>query len=167
MAWWRWAPISVAATVLLVIGAVFAYSVFSPRGTALAADLVADHVRCATIVGNRAPADPSASATAWQTRRGWFVKVPVFAAADNLQFVQLRRCFHGQRVEMAHVVYRRDGRLLSLFIMPEEEPTRRGMDVSGQRVSTWSQGGRSYAVVGANSSDELQELVDRFQHALE
>jgi anti-sigma factor RsiW len=166
--WQRWAPLSLVATIVLAVVAVFAYGVLSPRGTALAAQLVADHVRCATIVGDRAPNDPSVSSTDWKTRRGWFVKVPVFADADHLQFVQLRRCFHGQRVEMAHVVYRRDGRLLSLFIMPEHESASPGeIDAMGQRTSIWSQGGRTYAVVGANSTEELQELVDRFHRAVE
>jgi len=165
--WRRWAPLSVAATVLLAIAGVFAYSVLSPRGTALAAQLVADHVRCVGIVGGKPPADPVVSADTWQTKRGWFVKVPTFASADDLQFVQLRRCFHGRRVEMAHILYRRQGRLLSLFIMPEREPDPGQIEILGQRTSIWSQGGRTYAVVGASSPDELQELVGRFHHALE
>ena len=56
---------------------------------------------------------------------GWPVEVPTFTAGDDLQFVQLRRCAH-DNVLMAHILYRRDGRLLSLFVMPEPEPDHSG-----------------------------------------
>ncbi len=163
-AWRRWAPVSLIATVALVVIGVFTYSAF--RGTALAAQLAADHIRCAGIVGDRAPADPVLSQANWKKRLGWWVDVPRFKPGDELQFVQLRRCFHDRGVVMAHVVYRRNGRLLSLFVMPESEPTHRELLVSGERTVIWSQGGRTYAVVGADSSAELQELADRFSRVL-
>jgi anti-sigma factor RsiW len=73
---------------------------------------------------------------------------------------------HGEGIIMGHILYRRRGRLLSLFVMPEREPSHRELMVKGQRTVIWSQGGRTYAVVGANSSDELQELADRFSRVL-
>jgi anti-sigma factor RsiW len=165
---WRrhWAPLSLAATVMLVVAAVFAYSSFTNRGTALAAQLAADHVRCTGIVGDHAPGDAAASKATWKQRLGWPVEVPTFGASDDLQFVQLRRCLHDHDVNMAHILYRRRGRLLSLFVMPEHEPDHDALMVQGQRTVIWSQGGRTYAVVGANSPAELQELADRFSRAL-
>jgi anti-sigma factor RsiW len=164
--WRRWAPLSLVATVVLVVAGVFGYSLLSNRGAVLAAQLANDHIRCAGIVGDRAPADVDVSKKNWQQRLGWTVDVPIFPAGDELQFVQLRRCLHGQDVIMGHILYRRRGRLLSLFVMPEREPSQRELMVKGQRTVIWSQGGRTYAVVGANSSDELQELADRFSRVL-
>jgi anti-sigma factor RsiW len=164
LSWLRWAPVSLLATAALVVIGIFAYS--SYRGTALAAQLAADHIYCTGIVGNRAPADLPLSQTTWKNRVGWWVDVPTFRPNDELQFVQLRRCLHDRSVVMAHVLYRRHGRLLSLYVMPENEPTHREELVRGQRTIVWSQGGRTYAVVGADSSAELHELVDRFSHVL-
>ncbi len=164
--WRHWAPLSAVATLVLVVAGVFAYSIISNRGTALAAQLAADHVRCAGLVGERAPADVATSQATWKQRLGWPVQVPTFTAGDDLQFVQLRRCMHGRNVDMAHILYRRRGRLLSLFVMPEHERDHDELTVKGQRTVIWSQGGRTYAVVGANSSAELQELADRFSRAL-
>jgi anti-sigma factor (TIGR02949 family) len=162
--WLRWAPVSLIATAALVVLGVFAYSTF--RGTALAAQLARDHVRCTGIVGGRAPADPEAQKATWKQRLGWSVDVPTFSADDELQFVQLRRCLHDRNVSMAHILYRRHGRLLSLFVMPEPEPNHSEFEVAGERTVIWSQGGRTYAVVGANSSAELHELADRFSRVL-
>jgi anti-sigma factor RsiW len=164
--WRRWAPMSLVATVALVVAGVFGYSLLSNRGTALAAQLASDHIRCVGIVGDRAPADPATSQTNWKQRAGWTVDVPTFPPGDELQFVQLRRCLHGEGILMGHILYRRRGRLVSLFVMPEREPSHREIVIRGQRTVIWSQGGRTYAVVGANSSDELQELADRFSRAL-
>ncbi len=162
--WLRWAPVSLIATAALVIVGVFLYSGIG--GTALAAQLAKDHIRCIGIVGGRAPADPIAQKATWQRRLGWAVDVPTFSASDDLQFVQLRRCIHDKNVNMAHILYRRGGRLLSLFVMPEPEPNHSELEVAGERTVIWSQGGRTYAVVGANSSAELHELADRFSRVL-
>jgi anti-sigma factor (TIGR02949 family) len=164
--WRRWAPVSLLATAALVVVGVFAYSALSSRGTALAAQLARDHIRCTGIVGDRAPADPVAQREGWVKRLGWSVDIPTFSSGDELQFVQLRRCAHDKNVTMAHILYRRHGRLLSLFVMPEHEPDRSELTVAGERTVIWSQGGRTYAVVGATSSAELQELADRFSRVL-
>jgi anti-sigma factor RsiW len=164
--WLRWAPVSLIATAALVILGVFVYSSLVPGGTALAAQLARDHIRCTGIVGGRAPADPEAQKATWKQRLGWAVDVPTFSDRDELQFVQLRRCLHDRNVNMAHILYRRHGRLLSLFVMPEPEPNHNELQVEGERTVIWSQGGRTYAVVGANSSAELHELADRFSRVL-
>jgi anti-sigma factor RsiW len=117
-------------------------------------------------VGDRAPGDAEAQKAGWTKRLGWSVDVPTFASGDELQFVQLRRCLHDKNVTMAHILYRRHGRLLSLFVMPEPEPDQTEMTIAGERTVIWSQGGRTYAVVGANSSAELQELANRFSRVL-
>jgi anti-sigma factor RsiW len=161
----RWA-LSLAATAALVVVAVFVYGTFFGQGTALAAQLVNDHIRCTGIVGNRPPSDMKAQEASWSQRLGWSVDIPTFAASDDLQFVQLRRCLHDRNVTMAHILYRRQGRLLSLFVMPEPEPDHDELTIKGQRTVIWKQGGRTYAVVGANSSAELMELADRFSRML-
>jgi anti-sigma factor RsiW len=164
--WRRWAPVSLLATAALVVVGVFAYSALSNRGTALAAQLARDHIRCTGIVGDRAPVDPVVQRENWTKRLGWSVDVPTFSSGDDLQFVQLRRCAHDKNVTMAHILYRRHGRLLSLFVMPEQEPDHSELSIAGERTVIWSQGGRTYAVVGASSSAELQELADRFSRVL-
>lgn len=165
-AFWRrrWV-LSLAATAALVVAGVFVYGTFITPSTALAAQLAHDHIRCTGIVGNRPPSDLKAQEASWTQRLGWSVDVPTFAG-DDLQFVQLRRCLHDKNVTMAHILYRRQGRLLSLFVMPEPEPDHDELTIEGQRTVIWKQGGRTYAVVGANSSAELMELAERFSRML-
>ena len=63
---------------------------------------------------------------------------------------------------VAHALYRHGGRLVSLFIFPgRRQPRRANLEIMGQRELIWSQGGRSYAVVGRR-----RRRADRFVDAL-
>jgi anti-sigma factor (TIGR02949 family) len=165
---WRWwAPVSLAATLMLAIAGVLVFGLVSGRGTALAAQLAEDHIRCLRAVSRRAPADPGQMAERWQKNRGWFVKVPASSPGDDMQFIALRRCFHGDRRELAHALYRHKGRIVSLFIFPDDDSGRRAnLEIMGQRELIWSQGGRSYAVVADGDAADVYALKAFFSRKL-
>lgn len=165
---WRWwAPVSLAATLMLAIAGVLVFGLVSGRGTALAAQLAEDHLRCLRAVSRRAPADSEQMAKRWQTNRGWFVKVPASSQRDDMEFIALRRCFHGDRQELAHALYRHKGRIVSLFIFPDDDRRRRAnLEIMGQRELIWSQGGRSYAIVADGDAADVYALKAFFSRTL-
>jgi anti-sigma factor (TIGR02949 family) len=165
---WRWwAPVSLAATLMLAVAGVLVFGLVSGRGTALAAQLAEDHLRCLRAVSRRVPADPVEMTRRWQKSRGWFVKVPSSSQKDDMQFIALRRCFHGDRQELAHALYRHKGRIVSLFIFPDDDSRRRAnLEIMGQRELIWSQGGRSYAVVADGDAADVHALKEFFSRKL-
>jgi anti-sigma factor (TIGR02949 family) len=165
---WRWwAPVSLAATLMLAVAGVLVFGLVSGRGTALAAQLAEDHLRCLRAVSRRAPADPAQMAERWQKSRGWFVKVPGSSRKDDMEFIALRRCFHGDRQELAHALYRHKGRIVSLFIFPDDDSGRRAnLEIMGQRELIWSQGGRNYAVVADGDAADVHVLKAFFSREL-
>jgi hypothetical protein len=164
---WRWwAPVSLAATLMLAFAGVLVFGLVSGRGTALAAQLAEDHLRCLRAVSRRAPADSAQMADRWQKSRGWFVKVPPSSPRDDMEFIALRRCFHGNRQELAHALYRHRGRIVSLFIFPDDSARRANLEIMGQRELIWSQGGRSYAVVADGDAADVHALKAFFSRKL-
>jgi anti-sigma factor RsiW len=165
---WRWwAPVSLAATLMLAIAGVLMFGLLSGRGTALAAQLAEDHLRCLRAVSRRAPANSVEMAARWQKNRGWFVTVPPSSQADDMEFIALRRCFHGDRQELAHALYRHKGRIVSLFIFPDDDSRRpANLEIMGQRELIWSQGGRSYAVVADGDAADVNVLKAFFSRKL-
>jgi anti-sigma factor RsiW len=165
---WRWwAPVSMAATLMLAIAGVLVFGLVSGRGTALAAQLAEDHLRCLRAVSRRAPADSVQMSERWQKNRGWFVKVPASSPGDDMEFIALRRCFHGDRQELAHALYRHRGRIVSLFIFPDDDSRRHAnLEIMGQRELIWSQGGRSYAIVADGAAADVYALKAFFSRKL-
>jgi anti-sigma factor (TIGR02949 family) len=164
---WRWwAPVSLAATLMLAFAGVLVFGLVSGRGTALAAQLAEDHLRCLRAVSRRAAADPREMSDRWQKSRGWFVKVPPSSQSDDMEFIALRRCFHGNRQELAHALYRHRGRIVSLFIFPDDSARRANLEIMGQRELIWSQGGKSYAIVADGDAADVHALKAYFSRKL-
>src|SRR5262249_44495317 len=86
----RWAPLSLAATLLLAAAGVFLSGV-NNRVQALASSLVMDHVRCFALPGNPTQADLVQSAALIQRRQGWSMPVPQPEPAEDLRLVNVRR----------------------------------------------------------------------------
>ena len=84
-----------------------------------------------------------------------------------MQFIALRRCMHGDRQELAHALHRHKGRIVSLFIFPDDDGRRRAnLEIMGQRELIRSQGGRSYAVVADGDAADVDALKAFFARKL-
>src|SRR5579859_5246986 len=66
----RWAPLSLAATLVLAVAGAFVFGL-NDRVEALASSLVIDHVKCFAMPGNASQADLAHSAARWQQDQGW------------------------------------------------------------------------------------------------
>ena len=159
-----WVPLSAAAAVLLAVAGVFAVGAFSERGSALAAQLTLDHLKCLWLADRQPGADPHALAARWEDERGWAIVVPGSSEQRDVRLVALRRCLFGDG-EMAHVLYEHHGETVSLFILPRARDAAPVLEIMGHETVTWTGDGRTYALVGSVPRAELAGLVDYFQPA--
>ena len=106
----RWLPLSLAATLLLAVAAVFLFGL-NQSVQALAAGLTLDHVNCfkGAAPAPRAVVDAHAAAVSWQRSQGWSLTVPETAPAEDLRLVDVRRCLSPEG-RVAHLMYLWRGR---------------------------------------------------------
>jgi anti-sigma factor RsiW len=155
-------PLSMAASLLLVVGAIFFFGL--NRGVELlAAQLAADHVKCHWFADHDARPDPTLLSTEWKKDNGWPLKVPASTPELDLQLVGIRRCGSTEGPN-AHILYNWRGTELSVYVMNRESSraTEKPQFVTkvGEETVIWSEGGRTYAVVASGNRRDLAPLVD-------
>src|SRR5690242_4064149 len=155
----RWVPLSVAATLLLAIGAVFALGL-NDRVEALAAGLTLDHAKCFKV-SPRSPALPDARAleARWASRQGWAITVPETEPAENLRLVDVRRCLSTDG-RVAHLMYLWHGEPLSVYVLPKVLGRDRVLDSMGHQTAIWSANGRTYAVLANGHPQDFDTIVE-------
>lgn len=160
-----WAPLSMAATVLLVI-AVGAF--FALRGidtTALAAELTADHRQCFRM----APAGPAAARDVearWLEQHGWSLSVPDGSGSPPLTLLDVRNCRHSDG-DSAHILYRSHGQAVSLFVRPASRPSAPTAAIDGQSLRSWTTADHQYTLVVDRDTGEVDALVSYLQNRVE
>ena len=155
----RWAPLSVAATLVLAVAAVFLLGL-NDGAQALAASLAVDHIKCFNVRVPATTADAVAESRQWQQKEGWPVVIPPTAAAEELQLVDVRRCYSSDG-RAAHMLYNWRGKPLSLFVLPQDTRRQRALRKIGHDAVIWSANQRTYAVVasGEPPSGDLTRIV--------
>jgi anti-sigma factor (TIGR02949 family) len=155
----RWAPLSLAATLVLAVAGVFVFGL-NDRVEALAASLAIDHVKCFKVAGGTpAHADPSIAARDWVQDQGWNVVVPKSEPAQQLTLVDVRRCLSSDG-RAAHMMYTWHGAPLSLFVLPKNIGHDRAIDRMGHEAVIWCANNRTYAVVAEGHPHDLAAVVD-------
>ena len=163
----RWAPLSVAATLLLAIGGVFLFGL-NDRVEALATSLAIDHVKCFKTVktdANRA-VDPAAAAIEWKQDQGWPITVPRTEPSEQLVLLHVRRCFSTDG-RAAHLMYTWRGAPLSLYVLQENAGQNRVCEHMGREAVIWCANGRTYAVVADGRPQDLSHIVDYLKTRVE
>jgi anti-sigma factor RsiW len=161
----RWAPLSLAATVLLAVAAVFGLGL-NDKVQALAFQTTLDHVSCSRFKSAQASIDPVSAAQSWQARFGWAIAVPSSSETAHLKLEAVRRCalLDGR---LAHLVYSWMGEPLSVFVLPrrtlgdETEFARR----LGHNSIMWSQNDRTYIIVTPRPRDPSLDQVIAYVRA--
>src|SRR5262249_33331124 len=114
----RLAPFALAASLVLVVGGAFVYQLTDVSARVMAAELTADHVRCFAMTRvldtNALPSTVESSMIAGF---GWNVHRPDQPSSAGLELVGARPCLYGEG-KVAHIMYRHDGRPVSLFMLP-------------------------------------------------
>jgi anti-sigma factor RsiW len=157
----RWAPLSMAATLVLAAAGVLLFGLLGPadRSDALAAELADDHVRCF----QRPPASetPRAArqvADEWASRHGWTLRVPAGSAAEALELLDARGCrFSGGG--LAHLLYALEGRPVSVFVIPGRRAVEAALEIRDHEAVIWSQDGDTYGIVAREPRHRVERLA--------
>jgi anti-sigma factor RsiW len=157
----RWVPLSLAATIVLAVAGVFLYGSFDRGARAFATQLTLDHVKCFAVSSDpRGPADAAALSERWRRSHGWALPVP--PPREALELLGVRLCLSSEG-RTAHIMYRHQGRPLSVFVAHDNPPRGRrprDLEVLGHQAILWSEGDRTFAVVGRETPDELARVAE-------
>ena len=155
----KWAPLSVAATLVLAVAGVFLLGL-NNRVEALAASLAVDHVKCFKVTADAAHADAGIASRDWQQRQGWPLVVPAAAATEQLHLVDVRRCFSTDG-RTAHMMYKWHGAPLSLYVLPQDTGRDQIVRKIGHQAVIWGANRRTYAVVAGDdcAPEDLRRVV--------
>jgi anti-sigma factor (TIGR02949 family) len=154
----RWAPLSLAATLVLAVAGVFLFGL-NDRVDALASSLVIDHVKCFAVTRSSASADPTQAAVRWQQDQGWPITVADTDAAEQLRLVNVRRCFTSDG-RAAHMLYSWRGTSLSVYVLQENAGRDCVVSRMGHDAAIWCANGRTYAVVTDGHPQDLNHIVE-------
>jgi anti-sigma factor (TIGR02949 family) len=154
----RWAPLSLAATLVLAVAGVFVFGL-NNRVEALAASLAMDHTRCFKVFGTGTEAESGASERTWQHDQGWPIVVPETAPAQQLRLVNVRRCFTTEG-RSAHMMYTWRGEPLSVYVLQGDAGRDRIVHKLGTQAVVWCANQRTYAVVAGDTAQDLTSIVD-------
>ena len=161
----RWAPLSLAATVVLAVATVFGLGL-NDKVQALAFQTTVDHVTCSRFKAVSADLDPGAAAEQWNTRFGWAISVPASSPAADLELQAVRRCLVTDG-SVAHMIYSWMGESLSVFVLPKRtlgDVTRFARRFRHNTVM-WSRNDRTYIVVTPRPRDPSLDKVVAYVQA--
>lgn len=158
----RWAPMSLAAALVLAVAAMFGLRLTNPA-QALALQTTVDHVKCARFHLPDGAVDPVTTAAQWQARFGWPLRLPTAAeppAESGLQLRTVRRCAVTDG-RVAHLIYSYQGEPLSVYVLPKRALVDEAKFVRRFQHETvmWSQGDRTYIIVSSGQRDGLTRMM--------
>ncbi len=162
---WRAASLATASLVVLSLAGTLLYAVVTHSPTVLAAELALDHLKCFALFEPRvAEADAAAVSKQLEADYGWRLEVPASSPADRLTLIGARRCLSTDG-RVAHVLYRHNGRPVSLFMVPGISRPETRVSVAGQVARVWTRGDTTYVMVGSESEPDLRPVAAYFQSA--
>ena len=152
----RWMPLSAAAALVLAVAGIFLYGSFDRGARALATQLALDHVKCFAVFKPDGRTDPKILAATWQRSHGW--ELPVPPPNGTLELLGGRRCLSSEG-RTAPIMYRHQGKPLSLFVARDEGRQFRSLEAMGYETILWSQGNRLFVLVGQEPRQELERVA--------
>jgi len=158
-AWRRLAPIALAATLVLAVAGVSLYEITEQSTHVMAAELAADHVKCfllQDLIGTEQPAGRVEYALA--SKFGWPVHLPERPDRAALELVGERTCLYGQG-RVAHIMYRHQGRPVSLFMLPNDTRKDEVLDTLGHGAAVWSVGSRSFVLIAREPKVDFERMA--------
>jgi anti-sigma factor RsiW len=164
---WTLGPLALAATLVLVVAGAFLSQATRYSSRLLAAELAADHVKCFTansILGTHDA--PAAVESSMLSAFGWQLHLPKQLDASGYELVGARRCLYGEG-KVAHLMYRDEGRPVSIFMLPKSMRPEELVEVLGHEAAIWSSGDRTFVLVTRGSRDDVQKMATIVKAALQ
>lgn len=161
----RWAPLSLAATLVLAVATVFGFGL-TDKAQALAFQTTIDHVKCTRFSLGEAAVDAHDAERQWQSRFGWAIAVPASSSGTNLELRGVRRCgvLDGA---VAHVLYMWRGEPLSVYVLPKRTVGDAAQVVHRFQHNSimWSQNDRTYIMVTPHRPDPSLDAMVAYVRA--
>jgi anti-sigma factor RsiW len=154
----RLAPLGMAATLVLIVGAAFLYQLTERSNRVMAAELTADHVKCFMLnsaLGTAQSAEDVERSMA--AKFGWDAQLPDDPGRAGLELVGERTCLYGEG-RVAHIMYHRGGRPVSLFMLPKDARQEEVVAALGHQAAIWSVGDRAFVLVAKEPRAELERM---------
>jgi anti-sigma factor RsiW len=163
----RLAPLTVAATLVMLVGGAFVYRVTDSSPTVMAAELTADHVKCFVINAVlRTKDSPDAVESSLASGFNWNMHVPADAEREGLELVGSRPCLYGEG-KVAHIMFRHNGRPVSLFMLPRSQRPDQLVKVFGHEAAIWSVGDRTFVLIAREGRSEVERMAAFIHAAIE
>jgi anti-sigma factor RsiW len=172
-AWWnapwhlRVVPLALTASLVLLVGGAFLYLATQYSARLLAAELCADHMTC--FAANnvlRTHEAPAAVESSMLSAFGWPLHLPQEFVASGLELVGARRCLYGEG-KVAHLMYRDQGRPVSIYMLPKSVRPEELVEVLGHEVAIWSSGDRTFVLITRGSRSEVARMASFVKGALQ
>jgi anti-sigma factor RsiW len=162
----RLAPVAMAASLVTVVGGAFLYQATHRSARVMAAELAADHIKCFALnaaLGTHEKA--SAVESTMLSSFDWRMHLPADPSRAGLELVGARPCLYGEG-KIAHIMYRHDGRPVSLFMLPNTERTQGLVEVLGHEAAIWCANNRTFVLVSREPKEDVQRLASFVQSSL-
>lgn len=164
----RLAPLAAAALVVLAVGTAAIYQATGSSAGLLAAELAADHVKCALLNrvvgaghGDAEGTDVHAVERWLASTFSWEARLPDAPARAGLELVGSRQCLYG-RGTAAHIMYRdiqHQGEMVSVFMLPGQIRPDTLVAALGHEASVWSDGKRTFVLLARRPRGDVQRLA--------
>jgi hypothetical protein len=157
---------AMAASLVTVVGGAFLYQATHRSVRVMAAELAADHIKCFAMnaalgVHEKASAVESTMLSSFD----WRVHLPTDPSRAGLELVGARPCLYGEG-RIAHIMYRHEGRPVSLFMLPNTERTAGLVEVLGHEAAIWCANNRTFVLVSREPKADVQRLASFVQSSL-
>jgi len=162
----RLAPLALAASLVLVVGGAFVYQVTDASARVMAAELTADHVKCFAMNRVLDTHDlPNAVESSMINSFGWNMHLPEQPSRAGLELVGARPCLYGEG-KIAHIMYRHDGRPVSVFMLPNASRAHEVVEVMGHQAAIWCVGNRTFVLISREPRRAVEQMASFVQASL-
>ncbi|HKB13957.1 MAG TPA: hypothetical protein VKD69_25005 [Vicinamibacterales bacterium] len=160
----RLAPFALAASLVIVVGG--AFYVVSGNPNVMAAELVADHEKCFAMNGTFGMYRPAAAVEQnLSAAFDWPIHLPDHPLTAGLELVGARLCMYGQG-KIAHIMYRHQGKPLSVFMLPKTMRAQDFVEVLGHEAAIWCANNRTFVVVAREPRRDVEQVASFVQASL-
>ena len=157
----RLVPLALAATLVLIAASAFIYQLTARSPRLMAAELTADHMKCFAMNGLLGTHQAAATVEgSLASGFGWQAHLPDGPDREGLTLVGSRPCLYGEG-RVAHIMYRHNGRPVSLFMLPRKQMPNADatMRVLGHEAAMWSVGDRTFVLIAREAKSEVEHLA--------
>jgi hypothetical protein len=96
---------------------------------------------------------------------GWLPHLPEQPERAGLELVGARPCLYAEG-KIAHIMYRHQGRPVSIFMLPNATRSRELVEVLGHQAAIWCVGNRTFVLIAREPKREVEQMASFVQASL-